>query len=501
MGVRTTYLDDLLKEAAIGTPDACALRWPGGQMSYGELDAKVDALCEALRSEGAGPGLRVGIYMEKSQDSVIAAHAILRAGAAYVPLDPAAPQGRLASVISSCGIELAISEPGKVSHCQSLPLKRVISAAGAVLTGEAGLTERPLAVRSPEDPAYILYTSGTTGVPKGIVHTHISGLAYVRMTSDLCALGPQDKVAHHTPLHFDMSIFDIFSTASVGACTVVLPTMYTKMPASLSKLAEDEKLTVWYSVPYALIQLADRGALEARDLSSIRIVMFAGESIQPGQLKRFADFLPEATYINAYGPAEINGCTAKVLSYAEIDGKTPISIGFPNEGIHTLVLDGDSPADEGELLVGGDQLMQGYWNNPERNAATLTDIDPGDGIVRRYYRSGDIVRKAESGELHLIGRVDRQVKVRGHRVELDEVELAVVSCPGVSEGAVLHRPDDGHLIAYVCPRPGAVLDPAALRADCAKTLPPYAVPTECIPLNDLPRTSTGKIDRMKLAEL
>ena len=275
--------------------------------------------------------------MDRSQQSIVAAYAVLRTGAAYVPLDVASPVARLSTIITSCGIELALCDPAMTENLSQLPLKQAVDVSGSSLLDTSPLTRAEADRAGSHDPAYILYTSGTTGVPKGMVHTHLSGLAYVGMTRRLCSLTAADRVAHHTSLHFDMSIFDIFSAHSAGACTIVLPAMYTKMPASLSKLIEAEQITVWYSVPYALIQLAERGALDSRDIASLRIVMFGGESILPGQLKRFADFVPHATFINAYGPAEINGCTAKVLSYDEIDGKTPINLGAACEGIETLV--------------------------------------------------------------------------------------------------------------------------------------------------------------------
>lgn len=498
------YLDHILARNAVEFPDAEALRWPGGSLSYAALDERVSRLADALRDNGIGVGTRVGIYLEKSEKSVISAYSVMRVGAAYVPLDPAAPIDRVKTILLSCELELVITESGRHSDLVRLwetGLRKTIDADANILRDTGPLSQSGTGSRTPSDPAYILYTSGTTGTPKGIVHTHTSGLAYVTMAAELCALTPQDRVSHHTPLHFDMSVFDIFCTAFAGACAVILPTMYTKLPASLSKLAEMEQITVWYSVPHALVQLVERGVLAERDLSSLRIVMFAGEKILPGQLKRFADFVPKADYLNAYGPSETNHCTTETLSYGQIDGVTPIKIGLPSKGVNILVEGEGGSQDEGELLVASNQIMQGYWNDHERTSDCIREVTSDDGSRRRYYATGDLVRRLECGSLELIGRVDRQIKLRGYRIELDEVELAIAACPGVSETAVLHRATTEELVAFVCPRAGFDLNDDELRASCARILPLYAVPARFVITPDLLRTSTGKIDWARLAEI
>ncbi len=500
------FLDQSIRHWACVAPASIALRCGKDAINYAELDAKVSERAEKLRSWGLGPNDRIGLYCEKSLECVVAAYAILRCGAAYVPLDPGAPIARLLTITENCGIKTVVSEASKSSAFSSLQQSGV----DLIVDTRAD----PFIEREPKNPsgalgkerqsndlAYILYTSGSTGTPKGIAHTHKSGLAYADMAANLCDLQPTDRVSNHTPLHFDMSIFDIFSTSLAGACAVIIPSMVAKLPASLSKYIEQQRITVWYSVPFAMISLAERGALDARDLSSLRLVMFAGEKMQPSQLKRFADFVHAATYINAYGPTETNHCTSHVIDASQIDGVTPIPIGHASEGVDALVLSDGLPSDQGQLYIASDQVMQGYWADPERSDNVLYDLAGTDGVQRKYYATGDMVTRLQDGTLDLIGRSDRQVKVRGFRVELDEVELALSNCFEVSEAAVLFRPTSNDIIAFVSLLPDKNTNPKSLQMTCSDLLPPYAVPSEVHILPALARTSTGKVDRKKLAEV
>lgn len=490
------FLDDPITHNAQASPDAQALCMLGQGLSYAALNEQVDQIATVLLERSVAKGDRVIICAAKSPLAIAAIYAVLRIGAIYVPIDPAAPVERLAAQIANVSPVLIIADATRLGaladSARSVPLLDL----GQPMTGKTSpdkLRDR-CAKRSADDPAYILMTSGTTGSPKGIVHTHKSGLAYAQMAANLCALRSSDRVSHHTPAHFDMSIFDIFSTAVAGACVVIIPEMHAKLPASLSELTQSEGITVWYSVPYALIQMVERGALAERDLSALRIVMFAGEKMPPAALKAFSNHAPNAVFLNAYGPTETNHCTTSVLKHDDLDGTSPLPIGLPDVGVTARIGPDSAEASTGELLIAGDQVMSQYWNAPDQTAATFCTLPDSSGQIRRFYCTGDIVRRTETGALMLIGRKDRQIKLRGYRIELDEVELALVNTPFVTEAVVMAR--DQALRAFVTG--ASKCDLEQVKRQVESVLPPYAVPQHIEWLESMPRTSTGKIDRAKL---
>jgi amino acid adenylation domain-containing protein len=358
------------------------------------------------------------------------------------------------------------------------------------------------------DLAYIMYTSGSTGTPKGLMHTHYSGLSYARMSMSTYDLQHQDRLSNHSPLHFDMSTFDYFSGPMAGATTVIIPEEYTKLPASLSKLMESERLTIWYSVPFALIQLLLRGVLDARDLSSLRWVLFGGEPFPPKHLRALMAQWPHASFSNVYGPAEVNQCTFYLVPPIPEDSDEPIPIGEMCANAEGLVVDGDdqavSPGQVGELLVRAPTMMRGYWSRPELNRKVFYRRLAFPDYEEVFLRTGDLVRLRQDGTNYdFLGRKDRQIKTRGYRVELDEVEAALLAHSGVEEAAVFAVPDSEgsqQVQAAVIPRRTAEHTLADLKKHVSGLVPWYAVPTKIDVMPSFPRTSSGKIDRRRLRE-
>jgi amino acid adenylation domain-containing protein len=356
-----------------------------------------------------------------------------------------------------------------------------------------------------QDLAYILYTSGSTGVPKGIVHTHRSGLSFAAWAADAYGVQHSDRLSNHAPLHFDLSTFDLFASAIAGATTVVLPEATTRLPASLSKLMADERLTIWYSVPYALIQLLQRGGLGARDLSTLRWVLFAGEPFPTKHLRQLMAALPQARFSNLYGPTETNVCTYFHVPPLPADSDEPIPIGRPCANVEALVVDAaDQPVSAGqtgELLIRGPVVMRGYWGQPEKTNRGFYRRSAFSQFDDVFYRTGDLVQQLPDGNFKYLGRKDRQIKTRGYRVELDEIEVALLAHADVDEAAVFAVPDgqgSNRIEACVILKPGVVLTPAQLVEYLARRLPPYAVPAQLSVADDFPRTTTGKIDRRSL---
>lgn len=492
-----------------------------GRMTYGELAYKTRQLAQTLQTAGVQPGDRVGIYLNRCIETAVAIYGILHAGAVYVPLNPKAPAGQNAYVIEECGIEVLVSHPS-----QKRGLKALLGAGSQVQTVVGGAvaegpvecidwetvyatetTELPLIRQVETDLAYIIYTSGSTGRPKGIMHSHASGLAFARNAAARYDLSYEDRFGNHAPIYFDISQLAYFAAPLVGGTAVIATDAETIFPASLGKLMERERITVWYSVPLALVQLVNSGTAEALDLNKVRWLFYAGEALAPKYARQLFDLFPEARMGNWYGPAETNVCTCYDLP-GPPEGDEPIPIGDVWQNTDRLIINTDgnevSTGETGELLIRATSQMLGYWKLPGRSAqAWFTRELPG-GPAQKFYRTGDLVREGEAGLLHFLGRADHQVKVRGYRVELGAIERILLANPAVREACALALPgaeDDALQLktTVILQAPGIATEKELL-AYLKEELPWYAVPETIIFRGHFPRTPTDKIDRPALAE-
>ena len=367
-------------------PQHEAFRCGNKSISYAELVTQTNSLASLLINQGIKKGDRVGIYLNKSIESAIAIYGIMKAGAVYVPLDPSAPVTRIRFILQNCHIRGLITQPQKRSQLAEIlgkpnPLEFIVGLASETelpvttfdweTVGQIPGDSPPKIKILEQDLAYIMYTSGSTGEPKGIMHTHHSGLSYAKMAAHTYGLTQSDRLGNHSPLHFDMSTLEYFSGPLVGATTVIIPEAYTKIPASLSQLIENEKLTIWYSVPFALIQLLHRGLLSKRNLNSLRWVLFGGEPFPPKYLYELMKQLRGARFCNVYGPAEINQCSYYHVPNLDIAPDEPVPIGKIWPIAEELVVDENnepvSVGDVGELLVRTPTMMQGYWQRRDLN--------------------------------------------------------------------------------------------------------------------------------------
>ena len=517
-------LPHIVDNSASRFPDKEAFRFEGTSLTYAQLHEQSNALAHTLTDLGVGRGDRVGILLFKGLESAISIYGVMKAGAAYVPLDPFSPPARTKSAISHLGVRVVVTNENVLQHQSRLEsglqsLTGIVGLPSPLTQDQVAVswndvaemtTERPPRTETTEDDlAYIMFTSGSTGTPKGIMHTHRSGLSYARTSRDLYEVDSSDRLSNHSPLHFDMSTFDYFTGPLAGATTVIISEAHARFPVSLSSLVQDERLTIWYSVPFALTQMLLRGELEHRDLSSLRWVLFGGEPFPPKYLAALMSRLPKCRFSNVYGPAEVNQCTFFNVP-SEFGSSQPVDVPlgriWPNaEGI---VVDNDDRevaiGDVGELLVRTPTMMQGYWNDTERNRRAFLDRDAGGGLVHRFYRTGDLVRQTEDGNLHFLGRKDRQVKIRGFRVELDEIEAALLMSPAVEEAAVYTVPADDGVVAIeasVIPSGTSGVGERELTRFLLDKLPQYAIPGRIAVMQSFPRTGSGKIDRGKLGAL
>ncbi|MEM9466162.1 MAG: amino acid adenylation domain-containing protein [Actinomycetota bacterium] len=502
-----TTLSELL-EVAPTDPDADALSDGTTRLTWAQYRDRVARTAAVLIDLGVAPGDRIGVHLPKSIDSFVTVHAVLRAGAAMVPLDAMAPPAATTTVIDEAGIDTLVSAaPASILEAFGQAGVRSVVRLGAEEGPVDGLVVRsradvdaaapaqPVPV-APDDLAYVMFTSGSTGRPKGIAHTHASGLAYARHAVAAYDLSAADRMANIAPLHFDQSTFELYAAPLAGASVLVVPDPVLRFPASLAKLIEAERTTVWYSVPYLADQLAKRGALDDKDLSALRWILYGGEAFAPSALAAVMEAIPSAAVSNVYGPAEVNQCTIHNLTEPPV-GDDAIPIGGAWAGSRLLVVDDDGadvvPGDAGQLLVATETMMRGYWGRPDLDERAFEERDG-----TRWYRTGDLVQARPDGALVFLGRADNQVKVRGHRIELEAVELVLAAQPGVDAcAAIVVRPESGddHLVAVVSP-PAAADD---VLAGAAAALPRYAVPQRAVGLDRLARTGTGKVDRAGVA--
>jgi amino acid adenylation domain-containing protein len=355
------------------------------------------------------------------------------------------------------------------------------------------------------DLAYILYTSGSTGTPKGVMLSHRNALAFVEWCAENIGVESSDRLSNHAPFHFDLSVFDLY-LAALGAATVVLvPEDIAYFGQSLAGFIVDQRITIWYSVPSAL-KLITMVVDEPRTFPLLRTVAFAGEVYPTPDLRKLKRMLPDAALWNLYGPTETNVCTYyRVHELPEDDRTIPIGQACRNTDVFAVGPDGNVAGigEEGELFVRGATVMKGYWGQPERTAEALVPNPLHEAEPDPVYRTGDRVRLQPSGDYEFLGRRDHQIKSRGYRIELGEIEAALTANESLQEAAVLGIPHDEWgtaIVAWVVPRQDAELTEVDVKRYVADRLPRYMVPERVVISIELPKTSTGKIDRVSMRE-
>jgi amino acid adenylation domain-containing protein len=444
---------------------------------------------------------------------------IMKAGAAYVPVDSTAPASRNAFIFHNCAVRVLIVEARLAKALRlefsqigfapemivlegtgaGVPLAKALDQLDAVSPASSG----PSAVPDPSQLAYILYTSGSTGRPKGVMLSHGNAASFIDWCSDLFDPNEHDRFVSHAPFHFDLSILDIYLSLKHGATLVLVEEQLGKEPGRLAPWIADKKLTVWYSAPSILSLLAQFGKLDQHDYSSLRIVLFAGEVFPIKYLKLLKSLLLRPRYFNLYGPTETNVCTFYEVPHLIPESQTePVPIGKACPYCEPLVINepGTDVARgaEGELCIAGPSVMEGYWNLPENTAKAFLP-----GRDTRWYRTGDIVVELPDGNYKFLGRRDRMIKKRGYRIELGEIEVALYRHPAIKEAAVLAFPDDDGvpIKAFTSTRNGSKLSIIDLKRFCSENLPLYMVPDLFCSLESLPKTSTDKIDYQKLKSM
>jgi len=512
-------------------PDAVALVFNDTRMTYRALEEASNRLAQFLRAAGCEHGDRVGFLMPKQPLAVVAMLGALKAGAIYVALDPGGPQARLARVleVSDCRFILTagqvaplLAETQATAALQRRPLIGWLDDAPWPGIDAPDFDLQDLAAYSATEPflpppenhagpdadvALLLFTSGSTGLPKGVMVTHRSIEAFLRWAMRYFEIDATDRVSQHPPLQFDISTLDIYATLWAGGQVHLVPSQLNLLPHKLAQFIREGELTQWFSVPSMLNLMANFDVVRQGDFPALRRVLFAGEVLPTPTLIYWMRRLPHVQFTNLYGPTETTiSSSYYTVPHCPESEQEPIPIGTACAGEDLLILDEKlqpvASGTTGELYIGGVGVSPGYWRDPERTRAVFMADPRGGDPQQRIYKTGDLVRSDENGLIHFLGRADMQIKSRGYRIELGEIEAALHSLPDLRESAVVAIQSEGFEGWQICcayvPAPERTAAPESVRKALATLVPTYMLPARWLRYDALPKNPNGKIDRSLL---
>jgi amino acid adenylation domain-containing protein len=495
---REQSLHALFAAQAARTPDATAVVFEDEVLSYAALDARSSQLAHHLRDLGVGPEVVVGLCLERSIQMVVALLAILKAGGAYLPLDPDYPAERLAFMLADAQAPVIVSQTSLADRLPEGAARRVCLDEDSARISRRPTTP-PVVASESGNLAYVIYTSGSTGTPKGAGISH-QAVARLVLETDYVELGAQAVVLQMAPLAFDAATFEVWGPLLNGARLVIAPDRHVDI-TRLGELIARAKIDMLWLTAGLFNQIVD---LNVQILAPVRQLLVGGEALSGPHLRRFRQALGACRIVNGYGPTEGTTFTATYQVDEVEAGALSVPIGRPIANTRVYVLDqGLEPTPigvAGELYIAGDGLARGYLNRPGLTAERFMAC-PFGTAGSRMYRTGDLARWRADGELEFLGRIDHQVKIRGHRIELGEVEAALLGHPGVAQAVAIVRedePGDKRLVAYVVAAGDEAPDVGGLRAHLKQSLPDYMIPQAIVGLEALPLTPNGKIDRKAL---
>ncbi|MDT0482760.1 non-ribosomal peptide synthetase [Streptomyces doebereineriae] len=503
-------LDALVEAQAMARPDAPAVECGDTVLTYRELTARADRLAHRLRSLGAGPEHVIGVCLARSADMVVALLGILKAGAAYMPLDPGYPQARIDLMIRDSGVSLVVTDRAVAADGR---LNAVEGNTGPthVLLDDIGVEEEAEPLPGPAHPrtlAYVIYTSGSTGRPKGSANEHGGVVNTLTGLNRTLGLGPTDRMLAISSLNYDMSVYEILGSLLAGACVVVPPDdLEITDPVQLRRLVIDTRVTAWSSAP-ALLELLVNHAHGGPGLdgAALRTAVLGGDRLPPALAERLGELLPDLRLYNLAGMTEVSYCSTYhlVRRPEPVPGVIPWGRPLPNQRLYVLDAHGEPvPVGvRGELFIGGAGVRRGYWRRPALSAQRFTPDPFSSDPSGRLYRTGDAARWRSSGELEFLGRLDHQVKLRGLRIEPGEIEAALTSHQDVKRSIVLLRGvgTEQRLVAYLTtqgPLPPSV---GELRRYLLDRLPDHMVPSAFMLMQEFPLQPSGKLDRAALPD-
>jgi amino acid adenylation domain-containing protein len=507
-------MDGLLHQARL-RPNDTAVSQMGRTLDYSQLVGRAFAFARMLRSRGVGSGDRVALVAPKSIEALVATVGASLAGSVFIPCDPRIPPERLVRVLCDCDPKVVVSTSATIDRIHQVDSGFLASLAHVCVIGACSLPNAmeyefastrdsfEIDAVPDEQAAYILYTSGTTGDPKGVVHSHLSALSFVSWAIATFHLQGDSVIANHAQWSFDLSVLDLWASLSSGARIELVPPEFALRPKEFVRRLEDWGVTHFYSVPSMIGLLESDGSLRERQLPHLKQLLYAGEPFAIPRLRAVMECLPQALIYNLFGPTETNVCLFyKIPSLPEHDAHH-VPIGKACEHLTVELLDENGHAtpasEEGEICVAGPSVLTEYFRLPVETAGSFFTADQFLD-ARRRYRTGDRASIDNHGLFWFHGRRDRLVKRRGFRIELGEIEAVVNAEPNVMEACAyaVRVGDEIRIHVATVLRPGGSATPLSLKIHCGRSLPPYMVPDAIALLDELPRTANGKVDLPRL---